>query len=107
MACLRKLFRLKTRQIATSLAGSGRRRGECGLQPKKAAGRIGLEIAIRLASKASMTGGVIRLFVGLAAAVVLAASTAFVGAQEFAPGGGDTLSLPSITSFAPPSQDPA
>lgn len=54
-----------------------------------------------------MTGGVIRLFVGLATAAFVVVLSASANAQEFAPGGTGGLSLPSITSFAPPSADPA
>jgi hypothetical protein len=51
-----------------------------------------------------MTGGVIRLFVGLAAAAVFAVAPALALAQEFAPSGdasGLGLDLPSFSSFAP------
>lgn len=51
-----------------------------------------------------MTGGVIRLLAGLAAAAVLATPLSFARAQEFAPSGGAPafdLDLPSFSSFAP------
>ncbi|MEW9805242.1 hypothetical protein ABUE31_04475 [Mesorhizobium sp. ZMM04-5] len=51
-----------------------------------------------------MTGGVIRLFLGLAATAFLAAAPVLAIAQEFAPSGGAPavgLDLPSFSSFAP------
>lgn len=62
--------------------------------------RFGLEIATGLGFNASMTGGVIRLFVVSVATIVFTALPALVSAQE----GGDPatqLQLPAISSFAP------
>jgi hypothetical protein len=61
--------------------------------------------------KASMTGGVIRLFAVLSCAAVFTTLPALVSAQEFAPSGsggadGFDLNLPSISSFAP-ANDPS
>jgi hypothetical protein len=67
--------------------------------------RISLEIAIWLGFNASMTGGVIRLFAVLVAAVVFTALPALVHGVRAQDADAIDLQLPSISSFAP-SGDP-